>query len=142
MRYVVGDERAVSLDEIGRALAAVDKRYRLQHADNTGTLSHGATLIAQVEVNVPGDGLFDEERDELIEFAEDAEGGGKQRVLEMLRGARALVAAQVLFGTGETESTLQLLDPLWHWLSEHRRGLLQADGEGYYDGADLVLEVE
>jgi hypothetical protein len=37
------------------------------------------------------------------------------------------------------EQTLSLLDPLWHWLQEHHRGLVQADGEGFYEHQRLIL---
>ncbi len=42
----------------------------------------------------------------------------------------------------EPEATLQKLDPLWGWLISHRKGLLKADGEGYYDHSGLMLKVE
>jgi hypothetical protein len=63
-------------------------------------------------------------------------------VATTLRSAQAIIAAQVLFGTGETEMTLSRLDPLWAWLFCNRDGLLQADGEGYYDAHGVVLQVE
>jgi hypothetical protein len=93
-------------------------------------------------MNVPGDGLFEEERDELIEFAEDGNEAQKRRVIDMLRAAREIVAVQVLFGNGDTGWTLDRLSPLWTWLQSNRRGLIQADGEGYYDGHDLILPLE
>jgi len=37
------------------------------------------------------------------------------------------------------EQTLELLSPLWEWLLANRRGLIQADGEGFYDGQHLIL---
>jgi hypothetical protein len=112
--------------------------------DTAATIHHAGATIAHVEINVPGDGLFDDERDELVEFATDASGDASAtaRVLETLAGARAIVAAQVLFGTGDTETTLSRLDPLWGWLFRNREGLLQADGEGYYDAQGLVLQVQ
>lgn len=35
--------------------------------------------------------------------------------------------------------TLDRLVPLWTWLQANRRGLIQADGEGYYDGQELIM---
>jgi hypothetical protein len=86
--------------------------------------------------------LFDDERAELIESADQGEGPGKAAVLETLRDARIILAVQVLFGNGDPEETLDALDPLWSWLQENRQGLLQADGEGYYDANGLILELE
>ena len=85
-----------------------------------------------------GDGDAEEERDELIEFAEEGNEAQKRRVIDTLRAAREIVAVQVLFGNGDTVWTLDRLSPLWTWLQSNRRGLVQADGEGYYEGDDLV----
>ncbi len=92
---------------------------------------------------MPGDGLFEEERDELIELVEGGDDAPTRgRVVSTLRIARAIVAVQVLFGDGDTDETLDRLVPLWTWLQANRRGLIQADGEGYYDGPKLILSLE
>jgi len=78
----------------------------------------------------------------LLEFAEDADGAAQSPVPAVLNAASALLAVQVLWGSGDAESTLQRLDPIWTWLFQHRSGLMQADGEGYYDREGLVLVVE
>jgi hypothetical protein len=36
---------------------------------------------------------------------------------------------------------LGLLSPLWDWLLANRSGLIQADGEGFYEGRNLILEL-
>ena len=88
---------------------------------------HGEDTLAQITLNAPGDGLFDEEREELIEFANVANWWRKRRVLNVLRAAKQIVGVQVLFGDGDTESTLSRIDPLWEWLAKNRTGLMQAD---------------
>lgn len=144
MRYVCTDQRPVATTDLQNALVAAGAEYSVQVDDTAATIRHTGATIAHVEINVPGDGLFDDERNELMEFATDASGDAlaTARVLATLGGARAIVAAQVLFGTGDTETTLSRLDPLWAWLFRNRQGLLQADGEGYYDAHGLVLQVE
>jgi hypothetical protein len=144
MRFVSGDDRPVTTTQLRDALLAAGPGYEVKMDEAAATIVHAGTPIAHVEINVPGDGLFDEERDELIEFVTDSDGerSAKSRVLETLGAARTIVAAQVLFGTGDAETTLSRLDPLWQWLFRNRLGLLQADGEGYYDARGLVLQVE
>ena len=141
MRFVVTDERPVTTSDLRDVMLGAGSGYELDADDVAGTISYHGAPMALVEINVPGDGLFDDEREELIEFAAEAEGDGRARVLEVLRNARTIVAAQILFGTGEAKSTLALVDPLWAWLFHNRQGLLQADGEGYYDQHGLVLQV-
>lgn len=144
MRFISTDQRVVTTTDLQSAFVAVDPGYVVEIDATVATIHHTGATIAHIEINVPGDGLFDAERDELIEFATDATGNraAKRRVLDALEGARAIVAAQVLFGTGDTETTLNRLDPLWAWLFDHREGLLQADGEGYYDARGLLLQVQ
>ena len=142
MRYIVADERPVDFTEIGRAIAPTGGLIEPDGGRATALLQQDGTPIAKLEINVPGDGLFDTELGELVEFVEDADGPAKHRVLATLRAARTIVAAQVLFGTRDTDSTLSALDPVWQWLMRNRQGLLQADGEGYYDAEGLILEVE
>ena len=142
MRYIVADERPVDLSEINQAVGPTGSEISRDPDATVGLLPHEGTPIAQLEINVPGDGLFDTELRELLEFVEDAEGSAKHRVVTALQSARAIVAAQVLFGTGDTETTLSALDPVWQWLMRNRRGLLQADGEGCYDAEGLILQVE
>ena len=144
MRFICTDEEPISTVDLQQAFAAAGPGYDVQIDETAATILHQGATIAHVELNTPGDGLFDEERKELIEFAADIDehNSAKARVLTTLRAARMFVAAQVLFGSGETETILRQLDPLWAWLFQHRQGLLQADGEGYYDVHGRILEVE
>lgn len=61
--------------------------------------------------------------------------------INTLEALTTIVAVQVLFGTGDAETTLVRLDPLWAWLFDNRAGLLHAGGEGYYDRRHLLLNV-
>jgi len=107
-----------------------------------GDLMHYNEIYGQVEINRIGDDLFNEEIEELREFVEDAEGKDKKKVTKCLRKARCIVTVQVLFQYRDTETTLSKINTLWQWLFANRKGLLQADGEGYYDLNELILEVE
>jgi sugar/nucleoside kinase (ribokinase family) len=139
MRYVTTAEEDVSLARLGRVLQDIDPAYSIT---SDGDLMHGDGLYAQLEVNCAGEGIFREEMPELVESAEDAQGPGREAVLRVLRNARAVIAIQVLWQGREAEATLQRIEPLCDWLLANRKGLLQVDGEGYYDGSGLILRVE
>ena len=142
MRFVSTDAAPIECEELSKVLTAISRSYAVQVDSSVATIAYGGALLAHVEINTPGDGLFDEEREELIDFAREApESAGKMRVLNTLECATTIVCAQILYGTGDTETTLARLDPLWEWLFDNRAGLLQADGEGYYDRGQLLLEV-
>ena len=142
MRYILTDPRPLELTQLGHALARVDSDYRLELEEDEGTLYHGSSPIAHLTLNRSGDDLFGEEIAELQEVAEDADGAALTAVPAALRGASGILAVQVLWGTGDTEGTLTRLDAMWHWLFDQREGLMQADGEGYYDREGLILAVE
>lgn len=146
MRYVVTDKKDLDLQAMENALKRVDTAYSIANRQTgrlIGDLMHGREVFAQIEINRPIDGLFDEEIKELTEFTEETEGKGKREVLKCLRRARLLVTVQVLFQERDTEATLEKIDPLWKWLFSNREGLMQADGEGYYNSkGDLILEAD
>lgn len=142
MRFFVAGAEEISLSTIEIALKQVDAAYaitdRISGQREAGMLVYENGAYGQVEINRPGDGLFEEEIEEFREGAEEAASAGEARVLEVLEAAKAIVAVQVLFQERETEATLRRIDPLWLWLFENRGGLLQVDGEGWYDRSELI----
>ena len=147
MRFITTDASETTPAILEQALKAADSQYSIAES---GELKHGDELYGAVEINRPGDGLFEEEIEELKEFVEDAQtswlsflrGKRKAYVVKTLDSARAIVAVQVLFGGRQAEATIRKLDPLFEWLIANRKGLLQVDDEGYYDQAGRILKVE
>ena len=145
MRYIVDEEKEINLDLIETALIRVDPKYNLAAKDvekEHAELMLGDDLFGELEINRRGSELMDEELEELLEAIEDAEGDGVERVQRLLRNARFTVALRVLWQGRDSETTLEKIDPLWEWLFSEYQGLLQADGEGYYDADGQILEVE
>ena len=144
MRYIVTDEKEISLAMLESALQQLDSAYQIERdepADDEGLLKHGEGVYGQIEINRPGDGIFDGELEELAEFVNAAPGENQSRVLEVLHQARAILAIRVVHETREIEETLTKIDSLWAWLFANRKGLMQAGGEGYYDASGLILPV-
>lgn len=144
MRFIVTDEKEVSLITLESALKQIDPAYlidRDEEFDSEGLLKWGDDVYGQIEVNRVGDGLFDAEIEELREFVDNSEGVKQSEVLNVLGRAQAIVAIRVLDQGRESEDNLMKIDPLWQWLFAKRQGLLQAGGEGYYDASGLILEV-
>jgi len=144
MRFVSADSQAITLPMLEAALQAADTAYTLE-ADrdaerDSADLLYRSQIHAELEINRPGDGLFEEEIAELAEPLEGRDQAAAERVASTLARAKAIVAVRVLFGARDPDETLRRLDPLWQWLFAHRTGLLQADGEGYHGPAGLVCE--
>lgn len=146
MRFFDTTDQPLPLATLDAALKQFDSAYRIQiNAKATrpqGTLHHGDALYGEIEINQPGDGLFDEELQEHLEALADADEDERTEVEQTLRTARRSIVVRVLWQGRDVEPTLVRIDPLWEWLFENRTGLLQADGEGYYDEDGLILSVE
>jgi hypothetical protein len=91
------------------------------------------------EVNT-GD-LLQEELEEFVDFLEDvADSPEKQEVLDHLEQSKAVVAVQLLGDVDEAGYTAA--GTFLTYFVDHVGGLIQADGEGFYDGDRLVVELE
>ena len=145
MRYISNDPRLFSLLDIESALQAVDPKYSIKITSTclsvqAGQLKYGRALYACIEiVNVSQ--VQCEDIEELREEVEDGGEGENERVLHCLDTATCLLTMEVKWQSRSNEVTLQKIDPLWNWLTENRKGLAQADGEGYYEGQTLILDV-
>jgi len=145
MRFIVDDEKDVGLDRIAAALKEADAAYQLAAWDRErerAELCCGEDLYGEIEVNRKGTELMDEEIEELCADVEDVGGPGAERVIATLRRCKAMVVIRVLWQGREAVATLEKIDPLWEWLFANFAGLLQSDGEGYYDTSGVVLEYE
>jgi hypothetical protein len=144
MRYISTDEQEITVPMLERILKSLDPQYSIANAQESptesGDLVYGNENYGQIEINRPGDSLFEEELEELRGFLNEARGKKKEIVLQTLDNATTTVAIQVLWQERNTEQTLSKIDPLWQWLFSNRKGLLQVDGEGYYDSSVLILE--
>ena len=146
MRFFDTSEQPLNLDAVNAALRQIDPAYCLEIFPETaalqGELHYRDGVYSEIEINQSGDGLFDEEVQEQLEAVEEAEEGDPAPVEEILRAANRSVVVRVLWQDRNTEDTLARIDPLWTWLFQMRSGLMQADGEGYYNSHGLVLAVK
>jgi hypothetical protein len=145
LRFLASGPEAISLEELGAALAASDPRWRIDDTSDErsscGDLYLGDELLAELEVNRPGDMQFEDERDQLLQaLPESGAGAALERVRNGLQSARAIVAVRALFAGEGRDGPFEKLSPLWRWLFDHREGILQADGEGYFDRGGFLFK--
>jgi hypothetical protein len=147
MRFIATSREAIELSQIEAGLKRLDPAYSFK--DTSGSVPgadflYSGEVYGEIEINRSGDGLFDEEIEELREFVADGSGKGKKRVLAALDGATHIIAVRLLFGgRDDSESVLEKFDRLWEWLFESVGGLLQADGEGIYDNrGNIIVEFD
>lgn len=146
MRFFTTDKNTSSIDDLNPLLQARHPSWRLKTLDGASNPSadimFGEKLLGELEVNKPGDGLFEEEIDELLDFIDASNKGDREGVEELLQNATAAYVVRVLLRGRDRESTLETLDIFWEVLFQQHSGMLQADSEGYYDSSGMVLEVK
>jgi hypothetical protein len=98
-------------------------------------------IVLEVNVNHGPDSLVLAERQEFIEEVSNLDDSeAKARVVDHLRSVNYVVLCQLLGDIDESgfEANGELLD----FFVENYGGLIQADGEGFYEGTDLVVELK
>ena len=85
--------------------------------------------------------LLGEEVEEFAELLEDTDDSPeKQRVLDHLERCEAVVAVQLLGDIDDAGYTAA--QTFLTYYVEHCGGVIQADGEGFYEGDRLIVELD
>ncbi len=141
MRFISTDERPITLAMVEVALKQVDKAYAITNVEinDMGDFLHGDVRCAVIEINRPGDDIFD---DDIEAFQQMMRGDSivERRIIDVLGNAKSMIVVEAFWEGLSAEPVLEKIDPLWHWLFENYAGLSQADGEGFYDRSGLILE--
>jgi hypothetical protein len=119
--------------------------------DNT-TWTHLALLYKKgkkpilVECNrdTPDDPLCrNEVKGFLDEIGRLADSAGKTRVIDHLNGTKFIVACQLpVLNMADDQAGYLANDAFLRYFEQHCSGMIQADGEGFYAGQEMVLEME
>jgi hypothetical protein len=87
------------------------------------------------------DQLLREEIEEYLEFLDDVdESSDKQKVVDHLGQTKAVVAAQLLGDVDDDGYTAA--GTFLTYFVKHCGGMIQADGEGFYEGDRLIVELD
>ena len=147
IRFIQTDDEPTTLPMLADALRAVDPLYSIDDIaavggdEETGILRYAGVDYAALEIDRGGE-LLTDERQELLDDIASSRKRRKKDVAAILNGATLFLVAQVLWADRDTDATLAKFAPLWEWLLTNRHGLVQADGEGYYDSNGKVLATE
>lgn len=140
MRFIATEERRVTLAELAAALTQIAANGHVTATppgDNYADIEIDGDVHAELEINLPGDDIFEDELDELREPVEwYSETPEKARVLQTLAQAKWIACFLLLQPGWENE----VIDKLCDWLLANYAGLLEVDGEGYFDKDNIVLE--
>ncbi len=141
MRYIITDAAPLDLPAVDALLKAVDPAFAVRidpMLPEAGDLVRGDTVYGIIEINRPGDEIFEEDLDELKEAVSVHDDPRKDGVLATLDAAQQMIALEVLEAGDEN---LVSLEPFWEALFAHHAGLLQVDEEGFFDRDGRVLSL-
>lgn len=97
-------------------------------------------FLLELNVRSGQDSLCEEEIEEFIELLDDVEDSKKRkRVLEHLQATEFVAACQLLTSDLDDDG-YDAAGTVMHYFVEHCGGMVQADGEGFYDGENLLIE--
>jgi hypothetical protein len=133
MRYFA--DGVVTLKAIGNGLVGMDPQFKI----DGGELMRGKELLGEIEINAAGSDLFGEDLASKVAELERVATPAARHVISRLRGTKSIVTLQVIDGERDPAVTWEMLGPLWSVLPALSTGLTQMDGQGFYDGSQLVV---
>ena len=154
IRFIFDTEQRPKLPELRSLLTEVDAAYAIDLVQRTpeqdadappgsiwADLKLGSEHIGALELRDIEDPGGDEELQSLLEELEDLDDEAED-ASSALWNATGILSVQVLWKGDDHAESLRKLNPLWQQLLAHYGGVLQADGEGYYDAEGQFLELD
>lgn len=125
IRYVITEEKNVTLPELEQGLQAVNPDYEI----DGDLIVLDDEEFGQITIDRAGTQLFKSDMKLLREWAEAK--SNSENLLAQLNQARILVTVQAIWSRSFDE-THEILTPLFHWLFNHCKGLLVMEGGTFF----------
>jgi hypothetical protein len=125
-------ESPITVKALGAGIKAINPQYKLDGGD----LMVGTDVVAEIVVDSAGSDMFTEELNARLYSVQQVGGQAAQWVMGRLRATQSIVSIKV-----DPAINWDLLAPLWTTLAGMATGLTQVDGQGFYDGPNLVLQM-
>jgi len=144
LRFLGTDPRTLTFPALASALQRADARFKLTANPAAVTrearLHYGRAAVASLTLGPRQH--FEAQLADLRERVAEQAGRAAEPVLRQLDGVQWVLLME-LTGSGiDAEATLARLDPLVSWVMAERVGLLQVDGEGFYDASGPLLALD
>jgi len=124
----IDPEAAAAIDT--DRLSSVDVRYK---ADK-------GPLVIELNRDTGPDSLAHEEVAEFLELVEDARNDERRRQVEQHLRATTFIVAEQLLGDIDDDG-YNAAGNVLNFFVERHGGMIQSDGEGFYDGQDVILDL-
>jgi hypothetical protein len=123
-------ENLVTLKALSAAIKSIEPAYKIDGGD----LMRGTDVLAEVGIDSAGSDLFVEELNATLGTIGQLAGQAAQWVGTRLRTTQSIIAVRI-----DSAVEWDLLAPLWTSMASLSPGLTQVDGQGFYDGGNLIL---
>ena len=142
MRFLLCDPRMLDINAVGNILTAIDLRYMMRPTDLDDLVEvlYDGTLYGQIEIDTRGDEMFTDDISAFTEMLGQVSTPQEIIVADSLKAATQIIAVEMFWEGTNGEATFEKFDPLWAWLFNNRKGILQADTEGFYNVDGLLVE--
>jgi hypothetical protein len=124
-------ENPVTLKALSAAIKSIAPDYKIDGGD----LMRGQDVLAEIGVDSAGSDLFVEELNTRLWAVAQVGGQAAQWVTSRIRGTQSIISVRV-----DPAVSWDLLGPLWQSMTSLAPGLTQVDGQGFYDGSNLVIQ--
>lgn len=124
-------ENPVTLKALSAAIKSIAPDYKIDGGD----LMRGQDVLAEIGVDSAGSDLFVEELNSRLWSVAQVGGQAAQWVTSRIRGTQSIISVRV-----DPAVEWDLLGPLWQSMTSLASGLTQIDGQGFYDGSNLVIQ--
>lgn len=133
MRFFLADGPPPLLDDLANVVRSADAAGLIARdaaEPARGDLYYGDVLYAELEVNRPGDEIFEEDCADLLDELNKQDDPRAELAATALRSSTGAVVMRV-YEPGHDD--YPRLNVLIDWLFAHRAGVLQVDEEGFFD---------
>lgn len=124
-------ESPITLKALSTGIKSANPQYKVDGGD----LMVGTDVIAEVGVDSAGSDMFVEDLNVWLGAVGQIGGEAAQWVSARLNAVQSIVTITI-----DPNLNWDLLGPLWSTLAGLATGLTQVDGQGFYDGSNLVLQ--
>lgn len=124
-------ESPVTLKALSTAIKSIAPDYKIDGGD----LMRGQDVLAEIGVDSAGSDLFVEELNMRLGAVAQVGGQAAQWVASRIQGTQSIISVRV-----DPAVNWDLLGPLWQAMPSLAPGLTQVDGQGFYDGSNLVIQ--
>jgi hypothetical protein len=125
-------ESPITLKALNAAIKSIAADYKIDGGD----LMRGQDVLAEIGVDSAGSDLFVEELNARLGAVAQVGGQAAQWVTSRIRGTQSIISVRV-----DPAVNWDLLGPLWQSMTTLAPGLTQVDGQGFYDGSNLVVQM-